>query len=350
MIHTGELTDTLSASLKYQLRKLYSSVRFSRMVALPRRFIVFAKQWRNKPIFSVEIRGTFGFFAILQVVLFILTYCKERNLVPNISARGGLYGDPAGRVDWFAHCFERIKSYGPEIEERIRRKRHISTAKVFNVRQLGFRRRYEDKMDLTEASQLFRDYYRPSFDILRVVDSAAGKLSISPFTLGVHYRGTDKVLEAGRVSWEIVADAIKRTLTSEPRIANILVSSDELQFLDYIRQQGFPCPIHCVPSSHLSVNGKPVHFSGHDGLQIGREALVASLLLSRCGFLIKTASYLSAWSKIFNPELKVLLISPPGIRPIWFPDAALWDSQRSETGEARSIPAFGWYWQDVLTH
>jgi hypothetical protein len=350
MIHACEQTDTLAGSLMYQLKKLYSSEKVNRMVALPRRSLVFAKQWRNKPIFSVEIGGTFGFFAILQVILFILTYCEERSLVPDISARGGLYGDPAGRVDWFARCFERIKSYGPEIEERIRRKSHISTARVFNVRQLGFRRRYEDKMDLAKASQLFLDYYRPSSDILSVVETAVRELSINPFTLGVHYRGTDKVHEAGRVSWEIVIDAVQKTLASEPRITNILVSSDELQFLDYIRQQGFDCPVDCVPSSHLSANGKPVHFSGHDGLQIGREALVASLLLSRCGFLIKTASYLSAWSKIFNPELKVLLISPPGIRPIWFPDGALWASQRSETGETRSIRAFGWYWQDGSSH
>jgi hypothetical protein len=31
-----------------------------------------------------------------------------------------------------------------------------------------------------------------------------------------------------------------------------------------------------------------VHFSGRPGLSIGREALIASLLLAHCGYLVKT--------------------------------------------------------------
>jgi len=312
--------------------------------------VIFTKQRANKPIFSVEICANTGFFAILQLVLFILVYCKEKNWFPDISARGGLYGDPAGRIDWFARCFDRIKSYSPEIEERIRQKERISTAKVFNMLQLGFRRRYEDTLELTEASRLFLEYYRPNADISSEVDTTVREMSIGSYTLGVHFRGTDKVHETGRVSWETLVDTVRKTLVSEPRITNILVSSDEPQFLDYIRQQEFARPVNFIPSSHLSVKGKPVHFSHLDGLQIGREALIASLLLSRCGFLIKTASYLSAWSKIFNPTLKVLLISHSKVGQIWFPDSALWASQHSETGESRSIPAFKWYWDDVSNH
>jgi hypothetical protein len=341
---------TVSGSLKNQIKKLYWSDSVKLMLALPHRPVIFSKQYRNKPVFSVEIRARTGFFAILQVVLFILTYCKGKNRLPDISARGGLYGDPAGRTDWFAWYFERIKSYDPEIEERIRRKERISTAKVFNLDQLGFRRHYEERLELAEASRLFLEYYRPSPSILSEVDGIVRELSVGPFTLGVHYRGTDKVHEAGRVSWEMFLNAVRNTLADEPRITNVLFSSDEPQFLDYIRQRGLRRPVNFIPSHHLSTNGKPVHFSGLDGLQIGREALVASLLLSRCGFLIKTASYLSAWSKIFNPALKVLLISPPEARQMWFPDSALWVSQRSEIGESRSIPAFGWYWRDASNH
>ena len=345
MSHNCTNTTTKSGTVKNRLRKAYSSDMFKRLVAFPRRPVILAKQYRNKPIFSVEVCATSGLFAILQLVLFILTHCKEKGLLPDISARGGLYGDADGRIDWFARCFERTKSFGPAIEHRILRKDRLWTARVSNVQQLGFRRRYEEKLELKEASRLFLEYYRPSSSIRSEVDSLVRKFSVHDFTLGVHYRGTDKAHEAGRVSWNTICDAVKKTLAEEPRITGILVSSDEPQFLDYVRQQGFACPVNVVPSSYLSINGKPVHYSGHDGLQIGREALVASLLLSRCGFLVKTASYLSAWSKIFNPELKVLLISPPGVWPIWFPDRALWASQRSETGESHLVPAFHWYWQ-----
>jgi hypothetical protein len=75
--------------------------------------------------------------------------------------------------------------------------------------------------------------------------------------------------------------------------------------------------------------GRPIHYSGYPGLEIGREALVTCLLLSRCGFLVKTPSYLSAWAKIFNPGLPVWLITPASLGDEMFPDRALWREQES---------------------
>jgi hypothetical protein len=83
-----------------------------------------------------------------------------------------------------------------------------------------------------------------------------------------------------------------------------------------------------APATYLPKGNTPIHFSGHPGLAIGREALVTCLLLARCGFLLKTASYLSAWAKIFNPSLDVLLISPT-LGTGFFPDRALWADQLS---------------------
>jgi hypothetical protein len=71
----------------------------------------------------------------------------------------------------------------------------------------------------------------------------------------------------------------------------------------------------------------PIHFSGYPGLEIGREALVSSLLLSNCGYLVKMPSYLSAWSKIFNPDLPVTLAAPPRPDAFWFPDSQIWVGQ-----------------------
>jgi hypothetical protein len=73
---------------------------------------------------------------------------------------------------------------------------------------------------------------------------------------------------------------------------------------------------------------RATEYFGHPGLAIGREALVTCLLLSRCGFLIKTPSYLSGWAKIFNPLLPVWLISPLLSRGL-FPDRQLWMDQES---------------------
>jgi len=75
-----------------------------------------------------------------------------------------------------------------------------------------------------------------------------------------------------------------------------------------------------------------------DRLRIGREALVSSLLLSNCGLLVKTPSYLSAWSKIFDPSLPVKLASPPRPDAFWFPDSRLWDEQDLQSKAAELSP------------
>jgi hypothetical protein len=52
----------------------------------------------------------------------------------------------------------------------------------------------------------------------------------------------------------------------------------------------------------------------------GREALLNCLLLSRCSALIRTASTLSGWASIFNPELPVTMLNRPFPNRLWFPD------------------------------
>lgn len=325
------------------LKKIYWSDPVKTVVASPWRVLLFAKQYLNRPVVSVDIQAKMGFFAVLQLVLYILLYCEEKGLSPDISAHGGQYGDSAGQVDWFKLYFKRVKPYGRAIENRIAERNRIFPAKLLNVQQLGLHRRYKGHVDFTQLGKLFNTYYSAVDSITEEVNQLCSELSVGPTTLGVHYRGTDKHFEAGRVSWSTIVECIRNTVAAEPKISHILLSSDEFEFLEHVKQQGLRCSITIAPSRYFGVGGKPVHFSGHNGLEIGREALVTALLLSRCGWLLKTASFLSAWSKIFRPELPVLLISPPGVKPSLFPDTALWTAQRNKNTELCSVRAFNWY-------
>ena len=175
-------------------------------------------------------------------------------------------------------------------------------------------------------SSLFNDHYRPAADVIADVDSISNALDISKVTLAVHYRGTDKVHEAGQVSWDLICGSVDRILVQRPDLTAILLASDDVGFIEFFKNRRFKPPVILAPAAYMPKGSTPIHFSGHPGLAIGREALVTCLLLARSGFLIETTSYLSGWAKIFNPSLPVWLLSPQLGRG-FFPDRALWSDQ-----------------------
>ena len=302
-----------------RMKQIRRSEGFKHSVFTPSRISLHARQRLNKGVFAIEIQANSGFFSVMQMVLFILTYCEEKRLTPRISARGGIYGDPEGNIDWFSTFFETVRTSSGATS-----KRKWKTSRVRDLAQLGFRQRYETQLQLKSASELFLSHYRPAPHIVDEVSSICKTLEVGKSTLGVHFRGTDKKLESVTVPWKNFCQLVESTLAENPHLTSILVSSDEQAFIDFFVAWPFRKPIKVAPAKLLANGSMPIHFSGYPGLEIGREALVSSLLLSNCGFLVKTPSYLSAWSKIFNPSLSVRLAAPPRPDAFWFPDSRLW--------------------------
>jgi hypothetical protein len=312
-------------------KQIRRSEGFKHSVAMPRRISLHAKQRLNRGVFSIEIQENSGFFSVMQMVLFILMYCDEKCLTPCISARGGLYGDVEGKLDWFPVFFEAVHpTLGAAVTHKVR------TSTVRDLVHLGFRERYECRLQLRSASELFFAYYRPAAHVFEEVDAICRTLGIGSSTLGAHFRGTDKTLEAVPVSWGSFCRQVESTLAENPHLTDIFISSDERAFIDFFIAWPFGKPVTVAPAKHLACGSTPVHFSGYPGLEIGREALVSCLLLANCGFLVKTPSYLSAWSKIFNPSLPVKLVSPPRPDAFWFPDSRLWLEQAAHDKAAQA--------------
>src|SRR5579859_1726897 len=114
-------------------KQIRRSEGFKHSVAMPRRISLHATQRLNRGIFSIEIRENSGFFSVMQMVLFILMYCDEKSLMPCISARGGLYGDPEGKIDWFSTFFESVGR-----ASTITSTHRVRTSTVRDLVQLGF--------------------------------------------------------------------------------------------------------------------------------------------------------------------------------------------------------------------
>jgi hypothetical protein len=63
---------------------------------------------------------------------------------------------------------------------------------------------------------------------------------------------------------------------------------------------------------------------------INRDAIVNCLLLSDCNFLLKTASILSDCSVVFNPTIRVKVISFPHSRELtWWPATEIKQNQEN---------------------
>ena len=60
-----------------------------------------------------------------------------------------------------------------------------------------------------------------------------------------------------------------------------------------------------------SVDGNPTHWRDISNHDKGEDAVIDCLLLSRCQFLIRSASNLSVCSTFFNPELPQKLLNQP---------------------------------------
>jgi hypothetical protein len=309
-------------------RRIRRSGRFKSTAGLPKRLLVKLAQRRNKGIFSIEIESRIGFFAIMQMILFILVYCEEKGLFPDVGAAGGIYGEPTAKVDWFRQLFDCIREPGSAIADRLRRRSGISTSKIKDISELGFRSQYEMGLTLAGASELFNRTYRPNAGVVEEVASIAKRLGISRSTLAVHFRGTDKVHEAAPMPWATVCERVEAVLRNRPDLTEIFLATDDVGFAEFFKRHPFGLPVIAAPAKYLPKGNTPIHFSGHPGLAIGREALITCLLLAECGFLVKTPSYLSAWSKILNPSLDVWLISP-SIGAGFFPDRVLWADQLS---------------------
>jgi hypothetical protein len=60
---------------------------------------------------------------------------------------------------------------------------------------------------------------------------------------------------------------------------------------------------------HRSLDGRPIDVVQGDNRAKGEDAVMDCLLLSRCQYLVRTASNLSLCSTLFSPDMPVMLLN-----------------------------------------
>ena len=297
---------------------------YTRMYALKLRRSI--RRERNRRILSTKFDAWVvtldsprnGLFAHLTWCLAIWARAEKLGCRVSLRAVSSQYGRPDVAIDWFKTLFvnqhpvfKREDNWGLTLAE------------------------YEEWPDyekgcglasITEASTLFYKYCGVQPALIAEVDRYCAQQWGSEPVLGVHYRGTDKSIEAPPVSSETMIDHVGKALALWPELGTVYVATDEERFPHALRRAFPGHRVIFADGALRSANGRAVHhLSESDGLRRAREAVFDCLVLSRTSLLLKTASMLSGWSAVLSPDLPTILINPPYQQANFFPDCALED-------------------------
>lgn len=257
-----------------------------------------------------------GFFCHMTWCLFILHYCERYGLIPDIRFTGDNYLDRKQGSNWLAHYFE--LSWLPILEQPSISPRY--TAKISRWEQIG--PPADPVISINEGVRTLNKYLRPKRHINKKVDDFWRTFPSNGPVVGVHFRGTDKLSEAPRVSWQHCLKIINNYLQAHPTTQAVFVASDEQRFCNFIKESVNDVPVYSHDDHYRSSNSRDMFHmtTGEGSYERGKDALVNALLLSRCSTLIRTTSFLSAWASVFNPDLKVILLNKPYDKMLWYPE------------------------------
>lgn len=242
-----------------------------------------------------------GFFAQMAWVLEILSHAEESGRRAQIRLTGPQYVTPSRGPDFLGYFYEPLEPDLPLKDDFWHRIDHIN--------QLRLPRQYDGYLTIESANALLFRHFQFRAEVIAEFDTIARELLGDAPALGVHFRGTDKNTEADLVPPARMLTALEVELARMPTGAPLFVATDEQVFLEACVSR-FGRRVVALPDHRRSTNDRPVHRDlDGDGYALARDALFNCLMLSRCRRVLKTASVLSAWAKVFEPSLEIYTLS-----------------------------------------
>jgi hypothetical protein len=243
-----------------------------------------------------------GLFSEFASVLGLLDhYDSRRHLYAGLRVEfdDGLYLDPQVGSNWWNYYFEPVAIGSGDGRARI----------VSQAYHDLCANRVERNMSRQRGAVLVDRYITPSRAVANIVDNYVRQHWRDGRVIGVHYRGTDKEIDARRVPYEEAEQAVREQLEKMPYPMRIYVATDEQAFVDYMRAR-FP-GVTLARDMFRSQDGQPIDVINADSnYQKGLDAVVDCLLLSRSQSLVRTASNLSLIATFLNPDLPTTLLNP----------------------------------------
>ncbi len=273
-----------------------------------RRLKLAARTRANGGMYSIDIENSrLGFFGHLSMCIAIFQYCERYGFTPHVRCTSPNYVDPERGPDWLEYYFDKPEANSSR--KSLARLKYTTTMYDVNT-LLGLDVRPGTSIE--DALRVFNRYLTIKPHIVETVERFWKNLGSNRPVVGIHYRGTDKSLEAPRVSPEHCLMVLRRYIEKNTNITAVFVASDEQSFIDLIKKSIKELPVFSRDDHSRSRDRQPVHHvsvSEGGGYAKGEDALVNALLLAKCATLIRTTSLLSASASLFNPYLKVILLN-----------------------------------------
>jgi len=275
--------------------------------------------------FLLQIRTKNGYYAIdmntdamglgarIINMLEILLYCDTKGYIPLIKFN---YKEKNNTNDYFGELFYYKK------EEAIPHSK-IKYTSINDTSDLVWKN-YDKRLRLNMAKELFDKQLGFNQIIIEEVNAFTEQYFTGKQVLGIHYRGTDKTVEASEVTYENLLNNVRNILADNPVLNLLFISSDDAQVIHYLINSDLSIPVICREDAIRSETNEPIHLKQDNSkITINRDAIVNCLILSRCTYLLKTASLLSDCSIIFNPDLRVSVINAPYSHATWWPTSEI---------------------------
>jgi hypothetical protein len=228
--------------------------------------------------------GLFGnvFYHVFQ----ILPYLDETNQMPQWTVRTSEYGEAPGYV-----TIPGVLDLAYEAPEGPARTMTLADLRRQQGRILG--------NDFATLHRMWERYFRIPQRVLDRADAA-----LPPGRgLGLHYRGTDKLLTAddsNPFSPESFLTLVREFLEERPDFEYIFAATDEIRFVERLREQVMLPVINLgAVEFHLAKQQMTPRPEKAD------RALLDALLLSRCACVIESSSALPSFAKVLQPELEI---------------------------------------------
>lgn len=239
-----------------------------------------------------------GFFSVFHTVLGALDFMETSSdccgLGIDFEDKGFYYDKERGK-NWWEYYFERVD---------LGKKTDIVN-KFAHYKKVIFSLGAEKVMSRERGNELIKKYIVLKSHIKNKIDDFYEKHFRGAYVIGVHYRGTDKCLEADIVPYKTVYERLQPLIKGHEDSYKIFVATDDYYFLTYMNVQ-FPGHILVIDALRSDA-GTAVHFTEKNlNYKKGEDAVIDCVLLSKCDLLLKMSSNLSNCSIKFNSTMPVI--------------------------------------------